>query len=317
MIKIGVLGAGHLGKIHIKLLKEIPEFDLIGFYDPDSGKAAKIAEEFGIKQFDSIDALIENSEAVDIVTPTLSHFDCAQKALRQCKHIFVEKPLVNSVDEGKKLLKLVEEANVKAQVGHVERFNPAFLEASKYGLKPIFIEAHRLSQFNPRGTDVSVVMDLMIHDIDIILSMVKSEVKHLHASGVAIISDRPDIVNARIEFNNGTVANLTASRISQKNKYITIDFADKKVDVFSIDKPEMVADNALAMMIDPGNGKEKKAITYERPEVTDVNAIKMELEEFASSIINNTATAVSVEEGYASLKLAHQIHEKIEAQFVH
>ncbi|MFN3940819.1 MAG: Gfo/Idh/MocA family protein, partial [Chitinophagales bacterium] len=209
MIRIGVLGAGHLGKIHIKLLKEISAFQLVGFYDPDEATAINVSESLGVPYFTDMQHLIDAVDAVDIVTPTLSHYDCARKALKKTKHIFIEKPLANTVEEAKEMISLVQEANVKAQVGHVERFNPAFLAIKNTALNPMFIEAHRLANFNPRGTDVSVILDLMIHDIDLVLSMVKSTVRRIHASGVSVISQTPDIANARIEFDNGCVANLT------------------------------------------------------------------------------------------------------------
>ena len=217
MLKIGVLGAGHLGKIHLRLIKEIPQYELVGFYDPNPESAAKVSEEYETHAFESVQALIDACDVIDIVTPTLSHYECAAQAIKNSRHIFIEKPVTNTIEEAKSLMHLAEEANVKVQVGHVERFNPAFTAAQPYFNKPMFIEGHRLAQFNPRGTDVSVVLDLMIHDIDIILSVVKSNIKRISASGVAVVSDTPDIANARIEFDNGCVANLTASRISMKN----------------------------------------------------------------------------------------------------
>ena len=244
MIKIGVLGAGHLGKIHIRLLKEIDKYELVGFYDADPEAAKEVEKEFGVKAFSSIESLIELVDAVDIVTPTITHYDCASKAIKNSKHIFIEKPVTNTIEEAKSLKGLSKEANVHVQVGHVERFNPAFIAARDYCSNPMFIETHRLAQFNPRGTDVSVVLDLMIHDIDIILSVVKSNIKRISASGVAVVSESPDIANARIEFDNGCVANLTSSRISMKNMrksrffqkdaYISVDFLDKKVDVIRL-----------------------------------------------------------------------------------
>mgnify|MGYP002822408853 CR=1 FL=1 len=242
MLKIGVIGAGHLGKIHIKLIKESnDEYELVGFYDVNPENAQKVAKEFQITPYDDIDKLIDDCQVVDIVTPTLSHYDCASKALKKSKHVFIEKPLTNTVEEAKKLMLLAEEANVKVQVGHVERFNPAFLAAKEYITRPMFIETHRLAQFNPRGTDVSVVLDLMIHDLDIILSLVKANIRKISASGVAVVSNTPDIANARIEFDNGCVANLTASRISlknmrksrffQKDAYISVDFLEKEVQI--------------------------------------------------------------------------------------
>lgn len=321
MVKIGVLGAGHLGSIHLKLLKEISAFALVGFFDPDSEKAKKASETFGIKAFESIEELIDRVDAVDIVTPTLSHYDCAVKAIKSSKHIFVEKPLTNTVEEGHKLLNLASEANIIGQVGHVERFNPAFLAASKYQLDPKFIEVHRLSEFNPRGTDVPVVLDLMIHDIDIVLSLVKARVKSINASGVPVISETPDIANARIEFDNGAVANLTASRVSlkkmrkarffQRDGYISIDFLDKKVEAIRISDGD-ISNSPFSFEIDPLNNGQKKILSYDSPAVPEVNAIKYELELFAKSIIEQIPPSVSLEDGFHSLEVAHQILDKIE-----
>jgi predicted dehydrogenase len=234
MIKIGVIGAGYLGKIHIRLLKEIKEFEVVGFYDSNDENSKKITTEFGISSFSSAKELIDKCDAIDVVTPTKFHFEYAKIVIEKGKHLFVEKPITSTIDEAQELVKLAEEKEVKVQVGHVERFNPAFTAIQKDCNNPMFIEAHRLAEFNPRGTDVPVVHDLMIHDIDIILKIVDSKIKSIHGSGVSIISDTPDIANARIEFENGCVANLTASRISfksmrktrifQKDAYITNEY---------------------------------------------------------------------------------------------
>ncbi len=319
--RIGVLGAGHLGKIHIKCILASDKFQLVGFYDPDSETAEAVAQSFGIKRFGSDDELIEASEIVDIVTPTLSHYDCASKALKHSRHVFIEKPLTTTLYEAKKLIELAEEANVKVQVGHVERFNPAFMAAKPYLNNPMFIEAHRLGQFNPRGTDVPVILDLMIHDIDIILSVVNSGVKKISASGVSVVSDTPDIANARIEFNNGCVANLTASRISMKNMrktrffqhegYIAVDFLKKETQIIRM-KDIGASPDPLAMIIDMGPEKNQKQIYVEKPEIKSINAIKTELETFHESIQGNTEPLVTIMDGYASLDLAYQIMEKIE-----
>ena len=216
MLKIGLLGAGHLGKIHLKCIQMVDQYNLIGFYDPDD-QNAKIAEEtYGIKRWKDLDDLLESVDVIDIVTPTITHFELAKKAIQYGKHVFIEKPLTHTMNEAKELLQLSKDAGLKIQVGHVERFNPAFLALEGTPLNPMFIEAHRLALFNPRGTDVSVILDLMIHDLDLVLSLVDSEVKHISASGVSVVSNTPDISNARIEFENGAVANLTASRISMK-----------------------------------------------------------------------------------------------------
>ncbi|MFY9311431.1 MAG: Gfo/Idh/MocA family oxidoreductase [Bacteroidia bacterium] len=320
MIKIGVLGAGHLGKIHIRLLKEIEKFQVVGFYDMDPTAAALVEKEFGIKAFDSIDALLEQVDAVDIVTPTITHYSCASKAIKKSKHVFIEKPVTNTIEEAKILKGLSKEADVKVQVGHVERFNPAFIAARDYCSNPMFIETHRLAQFNPRGTDVSVVLDLMIHDIDIILSTVKSNIKRISASGVAVVSDTPDIANARIEFDNGCVANLTSSRISMKNMrksrffqgnaYVSVDFLDKKVEVIRL-KNSTGEDDPFAVTIDLGNGKGTKQIFFENPTILPTNAIKMELETFADSIISNTTPLVSIDDGYNALDVAYKVIEKM------
>ena len=320
MLKVGVLGAGHLGKIHIRLLKELENYDLIGFYDPNTESATEVEKEYGIKRFDSIESLLEEIDVVDIVTPTLSHFDCAVKAIRQSKHIFIEKPVTNTVEEAKQLIGLAEEANVKVQVGHVERFNPAFTASKDFIKHPMFIETHRLAQFNPRGTDVSVVLDLMIHDLDIVLSIVKSNVRKISASGVAVVSDNPDITNARIEFDNGCVANLTASRISlknmrktrifQKDAYISIDFLEKESEIVRLTNVEGEPD-PLSVTIDLGEDKGHKQIYFEKPTVEVNNAIKDELRSFAESIENNTIPAVTIHDGYNALDVAHRIIVKL------
>ena len=238
MLKIGVFGTGHLGKFHLNNWKEIPGIELAGFYEPDDIVAREVAATYGIKRFNSEEELVEASDAIDVVTPTQFHFQICEQAIKKGKHVFVEKPMANDMQQARSLVKLVQESKVKFQVGHVERFNPAFLAAKNLNLNPMFIEVHRLAQFNPRGTEVSVILDLMIHDIDVILSLVKSEVKTISASGVAVMTDTPDIANVRIEFNNGCVANLTSSRISmkkmrkirlfQKDAYIGIDFLKRK-----------------------------------------------------------------------------------------
>lgn len=322
MLKIGVFGAGHLGKIHLRLLKEIPSWDLIGFYDPNPETAALVEQELQIKRFDSPDELIDAVDAVDIVTPTLYHYDLAAKAIRKFKHVFVEKPLTHTVAEGKALLRLASEAGVNVQVGHVERFNPAFLNAQHQIEHPMFIETHRLAQFNPRGTDVSVVLDLMIHDIDIVLSLIPYSIKRISASGVAIVSETPDICNARLEFDNGAVANLTASRISLKNMrksrffkrdaYISVDFLDKTVSVVRLNQVVGEPD-PMALLIDMGENKGKKQIWFESPKVEPVNAIKMELETFGASISNKTRPIVPIEDGLKALEVAHLIIEQVNA----
>lgn len=320
MLRAGVIGAGHLGKIHLRLWKEVAQAGLVGFYDADPEVSAKVEHEFGIKAYSSVDSLISDCDAIDIVTPTVFHFDLAVNAVRAGKHIFIEKPITHTVQEGKKLVALIHEAGIKAQVGHVERFNPAFIASLPYLQSPLFIETHRLAEFNPRGTDVSVVHDLMIHDIDIVLSVVKSPVKRIFASGVAVVSDTPDIANARIEFDNGCVANLTASRISLKNMrksrffqrdaYIAVDFLKKKSEIVRL-KNLSGEPGPLDITIDLGNNKGTKLIYFEQPKVEESNAIKMELESFTQAILTNGNVPVSAEDGFAALSVAHQVMDKI------
>lgn len=319
MLRIGVIGAGHLGKIHLRLLKEIKSADVVGFYDHNSDHAAEVEKQFGIKNFQSANELIDACDAIDIVTPTPSHFEYAVAAVKKFKPVFIEKPITNSVAEGKKLISLIAEAGVKAQVGHVERFNPAFLAAKNFLNNPLFIETHRLAEFNPRGTDVPVVLDLMIHDIDVVLSVVQSPVKRILASGVAIVSDTPDIANARIEFDNGCIANLTASRISlksmrksrffQKDAYISVDFLKKKTEIVRL-KNLVGEAGPLDITIDLGE-KGSKIIYFDQPKIEDSNAIKSELEQFINAVLNDESITVTVEEAFQALTVAHQIMEKI------
>lgn len=321
MLKIGVLGAGHLGKIHLRCLANIAQYQLVGFHDPDPAIAGAVQQEFGLKAFQTVHDLVEAVDVVDIVTPTVAHFGCASEALKMTRHVFIEKPIVTTPAEALDLMKIAAEAGVKVQVGHVERFNPAFLAARSHLKNPMFIETHRLAQFNPRGTDVPVILDLMIHDIDIVLSVVKSPVKRISASGVAIVSDTPDIANARIEFDNGCVANLTASRLSLKNMrksrffqrdaYISVDFLTKELEIVKMADPDPLNPDPFAMTLDLGNDKGKKVISFEKPEITSINAIETELTEFALSIINDTPPPVTIDDGYQALEVAYRIINKL------
>ena len=315
MLKAGVLGAGHLGKIHLRLLKQSEKYNLVGFYDADEENGKKVEAEFGYKFFNSIDALIDAVDVVDIVTPTLSHYECAKQAIAKGKHIFIEKPITNTVEEAEHIRELLAEHNLRGQVGHVERFNPAYIAVKDDINSPMFIETHRLAEFNPRGTDVPVVLDLMIHDIDIILSVVKSKVKSVSASGVAVISDTPDIANARLEFENGCVANLTASRISlkkmrkarffQKDAYISVDFLEKKCEVVKMkDAPQNPGD--FDMILQNAEGI-KKQIYFDNPPIPDNNSILDELETFADAINNDTTPIVTLHDGTEALRVATQI----------
>ncbi|MDX1939346.1 MAG: Gfo/Idh/MocA family oxidoreductase [Saprospiraceae bacterium] len=323
MLKIGVLGAGHLGKIHLKCIQLASDtYKLVGFYDPDDRTAQQAIETYKIKRFDTMEDLFAAVDVVDIVTPTTTHFAVASLAMRAGKHIFIEKPLTRTLNEAEELVRISKEYNVKVQVGHVERFNPALLALEDMALDPMFIEAHRLAVFNPRGTDVSVILDLMIHDLDIILSMVKADVKFISASGVSVVSETPDIANARIEFTNGCVANLTASRISmkqmrkvrlfQRDAYISLDFLEKEAQIvrlFDEHTPNLpIEDNLMELQTNSG----KKFIQVYMPQIEQVNAIKMELETFGQSILQNKTPKVPIEDGYKALKVAHDILWEIE-----
>ena len=315
MLKAGVIGAGHLGKIHLKLLQQSDKYELLGFFDSNVAAAEAIEKEFGYKSFPTMEALIAVCDMVDVVTPTLHHFACAKKVIEAGKHLFIEKPITNTVEEANIIRDLAKKHNVRGQVGQVERFNPAFLAIKNTIKNPMFIEAHRLAEFNPRGTDVSVVLDLMIHDIDAILSVVDSEVIDIHSGGVAVISETPDIANARIEFENGCVANLTASRISlkkmrkvrffQKDAYISVDFLEKKCEVVKMkDAPEDPDD--FAMILTNAEGV-KKQIYFKNPDVEQNNAILDELEAFAHSIHTDTVPVVSLTQGAEALRVAMKI----------
>lgn len=318
-MKIGIFGTGHLGKIHIKCLQASP-WELVGFFDPDDKAAAKVSKEFGLKRYETPEALMHEVDAVDIVSPTFTHFDVAKKAIEMDKHIFVEKPVTRSLEEAEALYQMNESKGLKIQVGHVERYNPAMVSIDQYDLKPKFIEGHRLAQFNPRGTDVSVILDLMIHDLDIVLSLVDSEVESVLANGVNIVSDTEDICNARIQFANGCVANLTASRISLKNMrkirvfqndaYISMDFLDKESQVVRLldQSSDDEADN-IGLEIDTKSGK--KRIIIETPDVEHTNAIQTELTDFYHSVKNDAPVKVPLKDGYKALELAHMIQESI------
>jgi len=317
MLKIGIIGVGHLGKFHLNNWLEIEDVTVVGFCDTDETNAKAVIDKYKIERFNTFEELLDNCNAVDIVAPTTQHYELCALALRKGKHVFVEKPLTNTMDEAKSLLKLAVESNLKFQVGHIERFNPAFIALKNYTLDPMFIEVHRLSQFNPRGTDVSVILDLMIHDIDIILQLVKSNVSYISANGVSVLSDTPDIANVRIEFDNGCVANLTSSRISmkkmrkmrlfQKDAYIGIDFLEKKTEIIS--QNATTDKNVFTFDIDTGKGK--KTVAIANPLVADTNAMKEELTAFKNAILNQTETAVTVVDGFRAMEVAHQILAKI------
>ncbi|WKZ70782.1 MAG: Gfo/Idh/MocA family oxidoreductase [Melioribacteraceae bacterium] len=321
-LKVGVIGTGHLGKIHTKLFKDVENTELIGIYDIDESKASQAAKEFNTKSFSKLDDLLNEVDGVSIVATTSAHYELAKKAFEKNVHVLVEKPITATIEQAEELVKIADEKNLILQVGHIERFNPALLSLEKYDLNPKFIQTDRLAQFNPRGTDVAVVLDLMIHDIDIILSLVRSDVKEIKASGVAVVSDNIDIANARLEFVNGAVANVTASRISQKKMrkmrmfqqsgYIALDFITGVAEVYRLINQKEMDENHFLSFGEMGVGDKKKFVVYEQPEIIQVNALKHELELFVNAITTKTKPVVSGSDGLKALKVADEIIKKIE-----
>lgn len=325
-IKIGVIGVGRLGSLHAKMFTEVGSAQLVGVHDIDAGRCESVAKEVGVRAFSRLDDLLESVDAVSIATPTVTHHAIASRAIERGLHAFIEKPLTSTVDEAETLIRAADMRKVKVQVGHIERFNPALIALEKYRLAPMFIECHRLAQFNPRGTDVAVVLDLMIHDIDIILSLVRSPVEKIEASGVAVVSDSLDIANARIQFENGCVANVTASRISQRkmrkmrlfqrDAYISIDFSDGLAEIFRlVDETDPTATSTM-MLGEIGEGKHKRKIVYEQPEVKEVNALKYELESFLRSIRDDSEPLVTGHDGLRALQVADEIMKRIKKQSI-
>lgn len=327
LLKIGVIGTGHLGALHAKMLAEIETVKLTAVFDVDTEKAKRIAAEFNVQSIASCEELLNLVDAITIATPTSAHFEVAKLALQHGKHVFIEKPITETIAEADELIRLAKQNRVLIQVGHIERFNAAILALEKYNIDPLFVESHRLAQFNPRGTDVAVVLDLMIHDIDIILSFVKSPVAKIDANGVAVVSDSVDIANARIQFENGCVANVTASRISQKkmrkmrlfqkDAYLSIDFSEKHAEVFRLVGDDEPRAKGAMMLGQIDSAKHKRNIVYELPKVEEVNALKYELQLFVKAIQTNTQPPVTGEDGRRALEVAHTIMEKISQQTMH
>jgi predicted dehydrogenase len=321
-LKVGVIGTGHLGKLHTKMLSQISTCSFAGIYDSNLQQAKAASSELRVKAFSNIDELLNSVQAVSIAATTSAHYEIAKKCFEKNIHVFVEKPITATIEQAEELVKIAEDKKLKLQVGHIERFNPALISLEKYISEPMFMQTDRLSQFNPRGTDVAVVLDLMIHDIDIILSLVKAEVKNIEASGVAVVSDTIDIANARIQFNNGAVANVTASRISQKkmrkmrifqrDNYIALDFITGVSEVYRLIPLNEKANSAAISFGEIGIGERKKRVVYEQPEIKEVNALKYELELFVDSVLNDKKPVVSGIDGLKALKVADIILKKID-----
>ncbi len=325
-IKISVIGLGHIGSIHCKLLAKNKSIDFVGVYDADIKRKYEVAAEYKVKYFADISDTILNSDAVIIATPTIYHKEIAKKVISAGKHCFIEKPVCSNTKEAEELLRLsARNHNLKIQVGHIERLNPAVLSAKRYNLNPLFIEAHRLSEFRARSTDISVVYDLMIHDIDLVLFLTNSKLKSISASGVSIITDSIDLANARLEFENGLVANLTASRVSvkpmrkfrifQKDAYLSLDLIRYNLEVFKIlecQGMDITSDNLLPTqkLIDLPTIEDKK-IVFENPKITPANPMEIQQSNFITSIIGQPIITCTLYEGVEALKVAERINEMI------
>ncbi len=323
-LRVGVIGVGHLGSLHTKMYAQISSAQLVGVYDIDTSLAEKVAAEYRTKAFSKLDDLLASVEAVSVATVTQSHYDVAMQVIKRGVHLLIEKPITATIEQAQALTERAETKGLKLQVGHIERFNPAILTLEPYDINPLFIESHRLAQFNPRGSDVAVVLDLMIHDIDLILSLVKSKVTHIDANGVAVISDTPDIANARLQFGNGCVANVTASRISQNrmrkmrlfqhDAYISIDFAEGVAEVFRLADEDTPHSRSTKMLGKIDQGQRKRVIIYEKLKAREVNALKYELELFIESVHKNIEPPVTGRDGLHALVVAQEILRKIESQ---
>ncbi|MGA9117706.1 MAG: Gfo/Idh/MocA family oxidoreductase [Bacteroidota bacterium] len=323
-MNIGVVGTGRLGSLHARMLSSLETVRLAGIHDADTEKARALGGELGVPVFSTLGELLDCTEALTIATDTTSHAEVARAALGRGKHVFIEKPLAGTVAEAEEICSLARAGGLILQVGHIERFNPAILALEGRNLRPLFVESHRLSMFNPRGTDVAVVLDLMIHDIDIILSLVKAPVTRVDASGVAVVSDTVDIANARLQFAGGCVANVTASRISQKKmrkmrlfqkeEYISVDFLAPSAEVFRLCGAEEEPPPGALALGAIGSGTAARKVLYERPVVREVNALRHELALFVQSVREGTPPVVSGEDGLRALEVAHAIMEKIARQ---
>lgn len=325
--KVGVLGVGHLGRLHVQNYKLMPEVEVVGVYDIDVERCRQVADEFQIKAFDNLRQLLDQIQAASVVVSTTNHFEITHNCFERGIHCLVEKPITNTLVEADVLIQFANRRNVILQVGHIERFNPALVALKDIEIKPMFIESHRLASFNPRGTDVAVVLDLMIHDIDIILHLVKSPVTKIDASGVAVVTEEVDIANARIGFANGCVANVTASRISQKkmrkmrlfqrNAYIGIDFLQKFSEIYKLVNSDEIKIQSHQIPIELGQIEQSgiaKKIVYERRQIEEANALKMELESFLQAVKTGNRPVVSGEEGREALRVAIEITDMIKRQ---
>lgn len=325
-LNVGVVGTGHLGKLHIKMFRDIENCNLVGVHDSNTEQAKLASDKFSVKVFDSLESLLKNVNAISIAATTSAHYELAKECLQAGRHIFIEKPITATIPEAEEIVDLANSLNLKLQIGHIERFNPALVSMEKYIIDPKFIQTDRLAQFNPRGTDVAVVLDLMIHDIDIILSLIKSKVENIEANGVAVVSDNIDIANARIQFENGSVANVTASRISQKkmrkmrifqrNSYVALDFVTGVSEVYRLLPVDQEVEHSLISFGEIGVGDKKKRLVYEQPENKQINALKYELQLFVDSVLENKNPVITGSDGLRALRIAKIIIDKIQSSKV-
>ncbi|MBN1782993.1 Gfo/Idh/MocA family oxidoreductase [bacterium] len=317
-VKVGVIGTGHLGRFHALNYLQLPQTELVGVYDTDQEKSRKIAEECKCRSYPDLDSLLKDVQAVSIAVPTDKHFEIAGEVLSRDIHCLIEKPITETVTQAETLVRMAAVQHLVLHTGHIERYNPAVLALKGLPIQPAFIEAHRLAPFKPRGIEVSVILDLMIHDIDIVLSMMTTPLESVAASGVAVVSDTIDIANARLKFADGCVANLTASRISQKtmrkmrlfqkDTYITIDFQDKEVEIYALGEPESDKDFVLGEI---GVGDKKRKVLLKKPDAGDHNALLLELETFIRAVRGEKMSGVSGRAGREALAVAVEILRQI------
>lgn len=324
-IRVGVVGVGHLGDHHARIFSQVSEAELVGINDIDQEKGQSVAQRYGTKPFENLDDLLKVADAISLVVPTTSHYSLAKKILERKKDLLIEKPITETVEQAEELITLAQKKNLILQVGHIERFNPAFKAIEKHQLEPKFIESHRMAQFNPRGTDVAVILDLMIHDIDLILSLVKSRITKIEAVGVPVVAESEDICNARLTFENGCVANITVSRISarplrkmrlfQKDSYISLDFLQKSVEIYKLVEANRIPQEEKEKKTVVGNIPVEelgKTIIYERPKICDQDMLTSEIQSFVNAVRARTSPKVTGEDGKKALAVALQIKQKAE-----
>lgn len=312
-VKIGVIGTGHMGQYHVNVAKTLSDAELIGIYDSDSERASQMAEKHKTSAFSTVDDLIKHTDSVIISVPTFLHHEIGKKALLAGKHVLVEKPIAETLEQAKELVELASKNNLVLQVGHVERFNGAVLELGKIVTEPLLIESRRLAPFNPRIKDVGVVLDMMIHDIDIVLNLVKSPVKYLSAVGTKVVSGHEDIASVILHFENGAIANISASRntqskirtlnITQKDVYITLDFSDQEI--------ELHRQATSDILLRTGEIKYRQESIVEKIFVHKDNPLKQEHEHFVKCILKETEPLVDGRSDIQTLEIAYRILNEI------